>query len=259
MGNLTRRIAEQWFPELSRLPDVSARNETLTTILHSYRVSRVVVFMFTPVLPFLITLPLRNVSREAWTFWLVGLLFFGSFILAIMCCDLMVMMVHRGSIQRRLRGLLCEQGRPTCLTCGYDLKGTREPRCPECATMIPIMAAVALRRPSLIQQVLQLGGRPDERLATDLTPLHYAAAVADRELMAALTPAGTNLETKDGKGHTPLHVAAMENNVEAARALIDAGAHVDALTDEGKSPLHLARESGHSEAALLLEKHGGHE
>lgn len=34
--------------------------------------------------------------------------------------------------QRRLRAMLRERGVAVCMACGYDLRGTPEPRCPEC-------------------------------------------------------------------------------------------------------------------------------
>ena len=40
----------------------------------------------------------------------------------------------RGRIRRSLRQQLTEAGIPTCVPCGYDLRGQIEPRCPECGT-----------------------------------------------------------------------------------------------------------------------------
>jgi predicted RNA-binding Zn-ribbon protein involved in translation (DUF1610 family) len=38
----------------------------------------------------------------------------------------------RRHMQRRLREVLCEQGIPVCVRCGYQLDGLSAPRCPEC-------------------------------------------------------------------------------------------------------------------------------
>ena len=40
----------------------------------------------------------------------------------------------RRSIRRSLRRHLTKAGMPTCVSCGYDLRGQIEPRCPECGS-----------------------------------------------------------------------------------------------------------------------------
>ena len=42
----------------------------------------------------------------------------------------------RGTVRRSLRTQLREQGHLLCINCGYDLRGTRSKRCPECAAPI---------------------------------------------------------------------------------------------------------------------------
>jgi hypothetical protein len=41
-------------------------------------------------------------------------------------------LLYRKRRAREFRKLLCEQGIPICLHCGYDLRGQTDPRCPEC-------------------------------------------------------------------------------------------------------------------------------
>jgi len=43
-----------------------------------------------------------------------------------------LMWLGRRGIERSLRRQLIETGLPTCMKCGYDLRGQLEPRCPEC-------------------------------------------------------------------------------------------------------------------------------
>ncbi|HWL94257.1 MAG TPA: hypothetical protein VNT79_12060 [Phycisphaerae bacterium] len=40
--------------------------------------------------------------------------------------------VVRRRVQQRLRIELVKSGKRICLTCGYDLRGSDSPRCPEC-------------------------------------------------------------------------------------------------------------------------------
>ena len=42
--------------------------------------------------------------------------------------------LFRKPIQRHLRNELIARRIPICITCGYDLRGQIEPRCPECDT-----------------------------------------------------------------------------------------------------------------------------
>ncbi len=51
---------------------------------------------------------------------------------AILIGYVFVVWIWRLGVARSLRGKLVEAGVPVCLRCGYDLRGTPEPRCPEC-------------------------------------------------------------------------------------------------------------------------------
>lgn len=45
---------------------------------------------------------------------------------------LVLLWLIREQISKNLRKLLLARGVPICLTCGYDIRGQVEPRCPEC-------------------------------------------------------------------------------------------------------------------------------
>ena len=57
-----------------------------------------------------------------------------SSIMALMWLGIIVWSVWltRARIRRRLREMLILEGFPICGPCGYDLRGSTEPRCPEC-------------------------------------------------------------------------------------------------------------------------------
>ena len=58
------------------------------------------------------------------------------------------------------------------------------------------------------------------------------------------------------QGITPLHYAVAFNNIEVVRLLIAHQAPINAKTNDGMTPLHLAIRGGHDEIADLLRQHG---
>ena len=69
------------------------------------------------------------------------------------------------------------------------------------------------------------------------TPLHYAAADADIQLVRQLLATGLISGVSDDDGWTPLHFAAQSNTVDVAMILLDAGAPVDPADSNGYTPL----------------------
>lgn len=81
---------------------------------------------------------------------------------------------------------------------------------------------------------------PDRVLYTMESPLHWAAACGDTELVVLLiNVVHIPVDVRNSNGATALHKAARSLNVETVRALIRACADVDARDDNGATPLHL--------------------
>ena len=76
----------------------------------------------------------------------------------------------------------------------------------------------------------------------DYTPLHYAATLADVELVSLLVEAGANVNAVTCVGWTPLHFAAIRNVVDCVEVLLAAGASVNARELSGAQPFNLALE-----------------
>ena len=72
------------------------------------------------------------------------------------------------------------------------------------------------------------------------TPLHYAAADADVQLVHQLLATGLISGAADDDGWTPLHFAAQSNAADVAMILLDAGAQVDPMDSNGNTPLSKA-------------------
>jgi ankyrin repeat protein len=87
------------------------------------------------------------------------------------------------------------------------------------------------------------------------TPLMFAAAKNDVDLVRVLLEGGASVESTNDYQWTPLHVAAFYGHLEVCRLLLDWGAKVDSLDVSEETPLHHAAMTGHlSVVKLLVEK-----
>ena len=83
------------------------------------------------------------------------------------------------------------------------------------------------------------------------TPLHFAAAAGDPELVRALLAVGAPVDARSVTGQTPLWWACNDGQLAAARELLAAGADPNARSDEGYSPLGRVLRSDPALVALL--------
>jgi ankyrin repeat protein len=78
------------------------------------------------------------------------------------------------------------------------------------------------------------------------TPLHWAAAYEQLEILEELIKRGAKLDVDDGYGNTPVHFAAESGNMKAIVMLVDAGASWKLPTKPSEyrvsaTPLHVAK------------------
>ena len=73
------------------------------------------------------------------------------------------------------------------------------------------------------------------------TPLHYAVAYNQHDVLKVLIDASANLEAEDNKQNTPLHYACGYGRGLCVESLIDAGANTGATNSTGKTGLDLVK------------------
>ncbi len=100
-------------------------------------------------------------------------------------------------------------------------------------------------------------GLVDARDGDGRTPLHYAAAGGNAELVGFFVSKGAKLELEDAQHKTALQTAAMNDRAEAVSALLKSGAALDTRDDYLRTALILcARERGQAATGRLLIEAG---
>jgi ankyrin repeat protein len=90
--------------------------------------------------------------------------------------------------------------------------------------------------------------------ASNVTPLHSAAAGRHAPVVRMLLKNGANPNVRERGGHTPLHTAAINGDAESIQLLILGGADLQIRNTEGNIPLDLAQAKGHKQAAEILKR-----
>lgn len=113
--------------------------------------------------------------------------------------------------------------------------------------------AVRARDAQLALTLLRLGARP---AAAGDSPLHYAAANGDGDILRCLLQYGADANQGDENGTTPLMLAAAAGHDYALFALLAAGADLDKRDNLGRTALMFAVQSAHAGTVSLLLQAG---
>lgn len=87
------------------------------------------------------------------------------------------------------------------------------------------------------------------------TPLHYAAAGGDNEIVRLLLKHGAKIDALSPRAsgaYTPLMMAAREGHDSTALLLIDSGANPGLTNSEGLTPAQLAERAGKTQVAAAI-------
>ena len=104
--------------------------------------------------------------------------------------------------------------------------------------------------------LLAKGARPNVPGPDGTTPIMWAAANDDVELVRALIKAGADVKAKNQFGTSAITEAAIVGSVPVINALLKAGADPDTKNPEGETPLMAVARSGKVDAARLLLEAG---
>ena len=100
-------------------------------------------------------------------------------------------------------------------------------------------------------------GLVDARDGDGRTPLHYAGAGGNAELVGYFVSKGAKLELEDAQHKTPLHLAATNDRADAAACLLKRGAALETRDDNLRTALVLcARERGQAATGRVLIEAG---
>ena len=115
--------------------------------------------------------------------------------------------------------------------------------------MTPLLISICNNHMESIQLLLENGA---EHFcdATNSSPLHWAVACGNIDIVKLLIKDGADLESKDFEDKTPLHISI--ENIEILKYLIDCGADKNTRDENDRTPLINSVIEGYLDSALLL-------
>lgn len=114
--------------------------------------------------------------------------------------------------------------------------------------------ALFLAGPEIVSYLLDYGANPRDRLAGNLTMLHYATASSMHKVVSLLLQHMDFVDDRTQDGETALHIAAKSNRRKTiAVLLVEAGASLDAVNNHGETPLQVAQRLDLLEMVWVLE------
>jgi ankyrin repeat protein len=123
----------------------------------------------------------------------------------------------------------------------------------------PLHFAVLNNEPQLIDDLLKSGGEVNCRTRrSQLTPIHWAAAMGRLECLKLLHKNGGSLISQDGtqQGNEPIHLSVLYGREETTRWLLDTQVSPNRVNKKGITPLFYAVAREHIYVLLLLLKAG---
>ena len=121
--------------------------------------------------------------------------------------------------------------------------------------LTPLVYAVVALQPEAVKFLLDQGASVNIDNVYDLSPIHWAAALGEIEMLTLLLKYG-NVDLQGCNGITPLIFAVEMNQVDTIKLLLEQGANVNLADDDGYLPIHAAARIGEIEMVKMLLEAG---
>jgi ankyrin repeat protein len=89
-----------------------------------------------------------------------------------------------------------------------------------------------------------------------LSPMHFAAANGNIEMVNSLLKKGADINIKDNQDRSPMHLAASNGKTDMVWLLADNKAKIDQVDKSGATPLHSSAKNGHKDIVEFLASNG---
>ncbi|UCH83917.1 MAG: ankyrin repeat domain-containing protein [Candidatus Latescibacterota bacterium] len=120
----------------------------------------------------------------------------------------------------------------------------------------PLHFAAASGNLDLVEYLVSSGAEVDAPNNVGQTPLLYAAYDGHVEICEFLIRVGAKADFRDGRGNSPLDFAARQGQLDVVALLIAEGAEIDRDGRDGRTPLWYAASTGQLEIVKLLARDG---
>lgn len=127
-----------------------------------------------------------------------------------------------------------------------------DPNITDGAGWTPLMWAAAKDNTDIIKLLMARGGKIEARNKKGETPLHIASRWSRLETVKFLISVGARTEALDRLGWPPMMWAAMQGRTEVIQALAEGGANIEFRDTNGNTPLIMAANRGRDEAIKAL-------
>jgi len=121
----------------------------------------------------------------------------------------------------------------------------------------PLMWAAANGNLQLVELLVDQGAAVNMQNFVGETALYLAAARGFDKICTLLVENGADTRFSNIDGSTSLHVASASGFVDVVKTLVSHGGFVNCLDDEGDTPLHYAVREGRQEVVQFLVKYCG--
>lgn len=105
----------------------------------------------------------------------------------------------------------------------------------------PLMLAAFKANKPAVKALLEKGAAVNR---PGWTPLHYAAAAGDNEIVQMLLDKSANLDARSPNGTTPIMMAARGSHILTVKLLLDSGADATLKNQQGMTAIDFARQAG---------------